>query len=87
MNQLQVSSPMPRGPGLEPAETQLAAVRDPRSAGGRAAHPVQGVGHHLLHLRGGPGALRQSQGPEHRGHVQGDEHRSGPRTLAHSLQS
>ena len=87
MKQLQVPSPMPRGPGLEPAETQLAAVCDPRPAGGCAAHPVQGVGNHLLHLRGGPGALRQGQGPEHRRHVQGDEHRSGPRALAHSLQS
>ena len=83
----QVSAAMSRGPGLESAEAQLAAVRHPRAAGGRAADPVQGVGHHLLHLRGGPRALRPGPGPEHRGHVQGDEHCCRARAFSHSLQS
>ena len=83
---LQVSIAMSGRSWQQSEETEFQALCDPWTASRRAPQPVQTVGDDLLHIRGGPGALRSSSRPEHRGHVQGDEHCCDIWTLTHTLQ-
>ena len=78
---------MPRGPGPLAAPAELAAVRDPGPAGGRTAQALQGVGHDLAHVRGGPGAVRSRARREHCDALQGAWHICRPEGLAYALQA
>lgn len=83
----QVPAAMFGGPRLLPPETELEAVRDTRTAGGRSAEAVQGMGHDEPDLRGGPGAFRPRAGPQHLRAVQRTRYLGGPKGLAHALQA
>lgn len=84
---VQVSTAIPRGSWQQPSQTEQPPVRDKRSASRRSTNTVQRMGNYILHLRGGPRAIRPGPRSEYCGDVQRNEHCCGSWTLTHSLQS
>lgn len=68
------------------AKIELQTIRDKRSAGGRSAEIVQGMGYHEFDLRGRSRAIRTRARPQHLGTLQGAWYLGGPKGLAYSLQ-
>lgn len=74
-------------PRPKPSKTELALVRYPRPASGEAADSVQEVEHDVLDIRGGSRTVLTCPRQQHLGDVQGAEHRSYFRCVAHAVQA
>lgn len=83
--QMEISPAMPRGLGPEPAQVQLAALCNPRTAGRCTAKALQGMGNYQFDIRGGPRTFWPSPRPEYNGNVQGVEHQCGFQSVSHAV--